>query len=84
MGEESICWVQTVWEEEIEVTENTDKVKETAADMLKKLQKEENTYENLQQLMVLDGGGGRHGEQGERRALSVRKADSGLKRTRQS
>lgn len=47
MGEESICWVQTVWEEEIEVTENTDKVKETAADMLKKLQKEENTYENL-------------------------------------
>lgn len=47
MGEESICWVQRVWEEEIEVTENTDKVKETTAYTLKKLVKEENTCENL-------------------------------------
>lgn len=47
MGEESTYWVQTVWEEEIEVAENTDKVKETAADMLKKLLKEGNTCENL-------------------------------------
>lgn len=47
MGEERICWVQTIWEEEIEVIENTDKAKETAVHMLKKLLKEENTYENL-------------------------------------
>lgn len=40
MSEESICWVQTVWEEGIEVIENTDKVKETEARMLKKLMKE--------------------------------------------
>lgn len=66
MREESICWVQTVWEEEIEVIENTDKVKETEARMLKKLMKEENTCPNLQQLMVLDGGGGKTWKQGER------------------
>lgn len=66
MSEESICWVQTVWEEGIEVTENTDKVKETEARMLKKLMKEENTCENLQQLMVLDGGGGKTWEEGEK------------------
>lgn len=66
MSEESICWVQTVWEEGIEVTENTDKVKETEARMLKKLMKEENTCENLQQLMVLDGGRGKTWEEGEK------------------
>lgn len=66
MSEESICWVQTVWEGGIEVTENTDKVKETEARMLKKLMKEENTCENLQQLMVLDGGGGKTWEEGEK------------------
>ena len=74
--------MQRVWEEETEVIENTHKLKETVAHMLKKLLKKE-VMKIYSSSWYLKGERERHGEQ-ERWALSVRKADSGLKHTWQS
>lgn len=60
MGEESICWCKESGKRKYRLLKILrHKVKETAAHMLKKLVREENTRENLYQLIILDGGWGK-------------------------